>query len=118
VGLIGVLLTRGHPTIIYPEQVLTFRVEQPVLISTERAPQSFRPVEPEDYQTGYQASRPMTMRPGCGPYGCPPPAYGAPYAPYPYYGPAFAPYYWGPSFAFYYGPRYWGPGFYVGRWRR
>src|SRR5271169_5480654 len=29
VGIIGVLLTRGHPTIIYPESVLTFRIEAP-----------------------------------------------------------------------------------------
>src|SRR4029079_18072366 len=48
-GTLGVLLTRGHPTVIYPESVLTFRVEQPITISTERAPQAFRYVEPDEY---------------------------------------------------------------------
>src|ERR1700736_4293862 len=75
-GLLGVLLTRGHPTIIYPEQVLTFRVEAPITIATDRAPQAFRWVEPEDYNQGLQASRPMTPRPPCGPYGCRPTLYG------------------------------------------
>src|SRR5262249_4082725 len=50
VGVVGVLLTRGHPSIIYPESVLTFRIEQPVAISTEHAPYAFRMVEPTDYQ--------------------------------------------------------------------
>lgn len=114
-GLIGVLLTRGHPTVVYPEQMLTFRVEQPVTIATDRAPQAFRYVEPEDYNQGLQASRPMSPRP----YGRPPSLYGGGY-PYPYYygGPGFYPY-WGPSFAFVYGPRFYGPGrYYGGRWRR
>ena len=121
VGILGVLLTRGQPTILYPEQVLTFRVEQPVMIATERAPQAFRWVEPEDYNQGLQASRPMTPRPACGPYGCPPPSLyggGYPYAPYPYYGYGYGVYpYWGPSFGFYYGPRFYGRGYYRG-WRR
>ncbi len=30
-GVVGVLLTRGRPTIIYPESVLTFRIEAPVI---------------------------------------------------------------------------------------
>jgi hypothetical protein len=120
VGVLGVLLTRGHPTIIYPEQVLTFRVEAPVVVATDRAPQAFRAVEPEDYQQGLQASRPMRQRPPA-PYGYPGPAPYAPYGPYPYaYGPAYYPYpYWGPSVAFFYGPRFYGPGFYFhGRFRR
>src|SRR5579864_2537256 len=49
-GIIGVLLTRGHPTIIYPESVLTFRIDNPVVVSTDRAPQAFRYVGPGDYQ--------------------------------------------------------------------
>jgi hypothetical protein len=103
VGTIGVLLTRGHPTVIGPESVLTFRVEAPVLISTDRAPQAFRFVEPGDY------NRPANLqaRPG------PPPVrpyygYGYPYAPYygagyGYYGPG---YYWGPSVYFGFGGRF------------
>src|ERR1017187_2797841 len=30
VGIVGVLLTRGHATVVYPETVLTFRVDSPV----------------------------------------------------------------------------------------
>ena len=40
-GVVGVLVTRGHPTIIYPESQLTFRLAKPVTFSTERAPQAF-----------------------------------------------------------------------------
>src|SRR6202012_2142290 len=29
-GILGVLLTRGRPTVVYPESVLTFRVDSPV----------------------------------------------------------------------------------------
>ena len=38
---VGVLVTRGHPTVIYPEAQLTFRLAKPVTFSTERAPQAF-----------------------------------------------------------------------------
>lgn len=106
VGIVGVLLTRGHPTIVGPESVLTFRVEQPVTISTEHAPQAFRFVEPGEYNA---PPRLQTRGPGPGPgpgYGAPPPAYyyGAGY-PYPYYYPY--PYFWGG----FYGPGFfWGPG--------
>ena len=108
VGLIGVLLTRGRPTLIYPEQVLTFRLEAPVTVSTERAPQAFRYVEPGDYQQADLQRRgpPPTMRmAGPAPY-----YYGAA-APY-YYGPGYYPGYWGPGIGFYYGG-----GYYRG-WRR
>ena len=106
VGTIGVLLTRGRPTIIGPESVLTFRVEAPVTIATDRAPQAFRFVEPGDY------NRPASLqsRPG------PPPV-----RPYPGYAYPYAPYYYGPGYA-YYGPGYyWGPSVYFGfggRFRR
>lgn len=98
---VGVLLTRGHPTIIYPESVLTFRLEQPVTISTTTAPQTFRPVQPQDYQMAAPA-RMMTRGPG---YPPPPglmPAY--------YYGPGYYPYYypyWGPFYGgVFFGPRF------------
>ena len=67
-GIIGVLLTRGRPTYITPEQVLTFRVENPIVISTDRAPQAFRYVGPGDYQSA--PSRPYAPR-------SPAPYYGA-----------------------------------------
>ena len=49
-GIAGVLLTRGAPAVIYPETLLSFRVEAPVSISTDRAPQAFRYVDPNEYQ--------------------------------------------------------------------
>jgi hypothetical protein len=105
---VGVLLTRGHPTIIYPESILTFRIEQPVTISTANAPQTFRPVEPADYQMA-PAPRMMTRGPGYPPPPVVPAYYYGGY--YPYYG---YPYYWGPAFygGFYFGPR----GFIGQRW--
>lgn len=108
-GTIAVLLTRGHETVIYPESVLTFRLEAPVTISTERAPQAFRWVEREDYDRPNElVSRPTLVRGGCGPYGC------QPSAPY-YYGAPWSPYYYGPGIGFYYGPRfYYRGGFYFG----
>jgi hypothetical protein len=85
----GVLLTRGKPTIIPPEDVLTFRLENPVTISTVRSNVAFRPVTSQDYAQAKPAGvRPRLVRP------YPPPPYGyyaypyGPYAygPYPYYG--------------------------------
>ena len=46
---IGVLLTRGRATEVYPETELTFRLASPVTISTDRAPQAFRYVISNDY---------------------------------------------------------------------
>jgi hypothetical protein len=106
VGIVGVLLTRGHATVIYPEQVLTFRLEAPVTIAAERSSQAFRYVEPEDYNQTYDADGGGQMAPRgpCGPYGCRP-------APYPYYYGAAYPY-WGPGIGLYYGPRFYGGGFF------
>ena len=112
-GLAGVLLTRGHPSIVDPESILTFRIEAPVTISTVRAPQAFRWVEPGDYERtpALQQRRPSLARAGCGGYGCG--GYGG------YFGPSYYPYwgnYWGPGFGVYYGPRYfYGRGFNYGR---
>jgi hypothetical protein len=136
-GAVGVLVTRGHPTVILPESVLTFRIAQPVTFSTDRAPQAFAyvnevpPGQPMRPQQGPQYGRQYGPQDGpqsdnqngpptgyqnygddCGPNGCPqptpPPYYYAPY-PYPYY---YYPYYWGPGFSFWYGPRYGGYGYY------
>jgi hypothetical protein len=104
-GVVGVLVTRGRPTVIYPESQLTFRLAQPVTFSTERAPQAFVDARTLDTQ--------RAAAPGP-PQGPPPPGYmGGPY-PYPppyYYGP-YSPYYWGPSFGFFWGPGFYGRGFY------
>lgn len=97
---IGVLVTRGNATVVYPETVLTFRLEQPLTVSTARAPQAFRPVTQGDYE------RRDFLRQG------PPPA--PAYAPY-YIG-YYPPYFYGPGVFFYSGPAFYhGRGFYR-RW--
>jgi hypothetical protein len=98
-GIIGVILTRNHPTVVYPETALTFRVEAPVVINTTRAPQAFRYVGPEEY------NHPVETRMGPRPVG---PAPG--YFNGPGYYPPYYPYYYGPSLVV-----GWGPGFFYGR---
>ncbi len=49
-GLAGILTTRGQPTEIYAETVLTFRLEAPLAIFTPQSQQAFHPVTPEDYE--------------------------------------------------------------------
>ena len=61
-GLIGVLVTRGQPSVIYPEQVLTFRIEQPETVSTERSPQAFRYVQPGEYSQPAYGQGPLMAR--------------------------------------------------------
>ena len=108
-GTVGVLVTRGRPTIVYPESQLTFRLAQPVTFSTARAPQAF--VDARSLNTqGASAQVPPPAYRGCPADGCapyPPPYYYGPYGPYPYY--------WGPDFGFYFGPRFYSHGFY-GPW--
>lgn len=112
VGIIGVLVTRGHPSVLYPEQVLTFRIEAPLTIATTNSPQAFRYVQPGEYDRPDYGPQPP---PQMGYYaGAPYPAVVAP-APY-YYGypyPAYAygwgyPYYWGGGFSLFLGGRYYG----------
>ena len=101
-GTVGVLLTRGHPTVIYPESELTFRLESPVVVSTAKDPDAFHYVVEDAYAQESAVQKPAPPPPSlCNGYGCPPPPYyyyGAPY--YPYYG------FFGP--AFYFGPRFYG----------
>jgi len=99
-GSAGVLLTRGRPTEVYPESMVTFRLGAPVAISTAQASAAFHYASQEDYgmpgaQTRMAQGPP---RPGVGPMGAayaPYPGY-APYYPYPY--PYYSPYYYGPGF--------------------
>jgi hypothetical protein len=115
-GLAGVLLTRNHPTVVYPETPLTFAVDAQAVISTTRAPQAFRFVGPEDFDQ-QPVNAQLRPRPA------PRPVYGAPYGPYAYPAPypypypyAYAPYpYWGPSVGVVVGGG-WGWGRW-GRWR-
>ena len=92
VSTIGVLVTRGKPTVLYPEMMLTFRLEGPLTVSVAHSG-AFRPARREDnvQPALYPRSPPRLI---------PPPYYGG------YYYPS---YYWGPSYGFY------GRGFYR-RW--
>ena len=115
---VGVLLTRGRATVIYPETLLTFRLSAPVTISTEHAPQAFQMVGPGGYigangggyGRGPSAQGAPLPRSGwnCLGYGWPAPPVAN--APAPYYYPY--PYGYWPSFTFWYGPRFYGRGFY------
>jgi len=93
-GLVGVLLTRGRATVVYPEAVLTFRIDTPLNVDLARAPQAFRYVGPDEYDRPVQTT--VARRP--------PPAR---VAPYPYYSPY--PYYGGWGYPYGYGYGY-GPG--------
>jgi hypothetical protein len=86
-GIIGVLTTRNHPSVIYPETALTFQIQSPLTIATGNAPAAFRYVGPEDYN--HPATQRTVQRPGYSYYG---------------YSPYYYPYY----------PYYWGPGLYLG----
>jgi hypothetical protein len=106
---VGVLLTRGRPTEIYPETMLTFRLQTPVSISTAHAAAAFHYADQEDYGTNNGAQpriaqqgppRPVGPRVGVGVGG-----YG-PYGPYPYYSPYYSPYYYGGGFSVFVGPGY------------
>ncbi len=82
---IGVLLTRGRATEVYPEETLTFRTMDPLTISTERSSLAFVPVRQEDYAPDTQPRQPTLARrrPGYGGY-----PYPYPYPPY-LYGPGY-----------------------------
>jgi hypothetical protein len=101
-GVVGVLVTRGHPTVIYPESQLTFRLAKPVTFSTGKAPQAFLDASTLNQRAGGPGPR----------QGPPPPGYQGGPGPYPppyYYGPYY-PYYWGPSIGFFYGGGFYGRG--------
>ncbi|HEY3441861.1 MAG TPA: hypothetical protein VGK29_13950 [Paludibaculum sp.] len=102
---IGVLVTRGHATEVYPEALITFRLLEPLTVSTERAVAAFRPAAEGDYETRLEqrpAVRVVQRAPlylGLG-YG-----YG-----FPYY---YSPFWYGPGFG-YYGGSYYRGGYYGG----
>jgi hypothetical protein len=108
---IGVLFTRGRPTVVYPEQVLSFRLDTPITIDNTEA---FQPPsqQPEYNGNGNGPARRPDPGPGYG-YGAPGPGYAYP-PPYPpaYYGAWYPPYGYG------YGPNFYfstGPGFFYFR---
>ena len=106
-GIGAVLLTRGHPTVLEPEEQLSFRLVDPVRIDTTQGQQAFLPVTQRDFEAGQTEHRGAhhvaTGYPG--PYGYPCGYYGPCYA-YPGY---FYPGYVG--FGFYDGWG-WGRGYY------
>jgi hypothetical protein len=116
-GLIGVLLTRGNPTVVYPESTMTFRLDRAIDVDTSHSPQAFRYADAQDYGGQGPASHstynsaPLPAPPAYAPY--PAPAY-APYpayTPYPAYGYAY------PGFSVYVGPGYY-HGYYRGGYYR
>ena len=102
-GLVGVLVTPGKPTVMPAETLLTFRLEAPLNIDTQRGQMAFHPVTQEDY--GRVAGDDQQQRPVV-------PAY-PPQVPYyyaPFYGGwgfypsvAFAGFYGGPGYGYYRG---------------
>jgi hypothetical protein len=91
-GIAGIMSTPGKPTTISPETVLSFRLQNPVTISTVNSQFAFQPVSQSDLNSRPRQNRPQMARPG------PPPYYGYPYAyGYPYgYGYGY-PYGWYPT---------------------
>lgn len=113
-GIAGVLTTRGRPTEIYPETMLTFRLEDPVTISTQQSQQAFRPVTQDDYYDRGVSNPPRSFRadayPPQQPYYYPPYYWAGAYPPPGYFG-YYGYYGFGPGL--YMAPRvYFGPGFY------
>jgi hypothetical protein len=101
-GIGAVLLTRGRPTILEPEEQLSFRLVDPVRVDTTQSQQAFQPVTQQDFDGGKLERRgPRRVADGY-PY---PGPYGYPCG---YYGPCYAY----PSFVGFYSGWGWGPGFY------
>lgn len=88
---IGVLVTRGRTTVVYPEDTLIFRTMVPVTISTDAAQQAFRMVRQEDYEPTLQRRAAVRRAP-------PPPYYNGYGRPWPY---SYDPYFYGPSLFIY-----------------
>jgi hypothetical protein len=110
-GAIGVLFTRGHPTVVEPETLLTFRVMAPVTIETNNAPETFRFANSTDYPHAQPQPQQVVAYPALPAYSYPYHVYYAPayYPYYPYYNPFYGyPYFYGPSFSFFLGY----PGYY------
>jgi len=118
----GVLLTPGRPTVMPPETLLTFRLQEPITVNTQKSQLAFQPVSQQDYAQAAGPPQQQQRPPAAPPFAYPPPPgpYPYPYYPYPY---AAGPYWpgWGfypgvsfiGSFGGYGRPGYWARG---GRW--
>jgi hypothetical protein len=106
-GIAGVLLTPGRPTVMPSETLLTFRLQEPITVNTQRGAVAFLPVGQQDYASG----APQLQQRQVAPAYPPGPAY--PYAALPYWGG------WGfypaVSFVGYYG-NYGHGGYHGGHW--
>ncbi len=108
---IGVLMTRGRATEVYPETPITFRILQPVTIDTSRSAEVFRPAQQGDYASTRQLQQRVVQPAPASPW------YAGWGWGYPYYG--YYPGYWGPGIGLYYGGwgRGWGGGWGGRHWR-
>ena len=111
-GIAGVLLTPGRPTVMPSETLLTFRLQEPIAVNTERSSVAYLPVNQQDYASAPPQMEQRPVAPVYPPGAAYPYAYPYPYAVWPYWGG------WGfyPSVSFigYYGGGYgWGHG---GHW--
>ena len=92
-GVIGAMATPGRPTVIAPETLLTFRLQSPISVSTERSSFAFQPVTQQQDQDAYADNNRQQNGPGRPGYAPPQPGYAQPgYAPPP---PAYYGYYYG-----------------------
>src|SRR6202521_4416010 len=100
-GIGAVLLTRGRPTVLHPEEQLSFRLVDPVRIDTTRSQQAFQAVNQQDFDGGRMERRGPRRAAG---------AYPGPYYGYTcsYYGSCFAY----PGYVGFYSSWGFGPGFY------
>jgi len=114
-GIAGVLLTPGKPTVMPSETLLTFRLQAPLVVDTQRSSVAFLPVNQGDYANAAPQLQQRPVAPAYPPGPVYPYGYPYPYAAWPYWGGwgfyptvSFIGYYGG------YGHRYgWGHG---GHW--
>ncbi len=99
-GIGAVLLTRGRPTVLHPEEQLSFRLVDPIKIDTTQSQQAFLPVTQQDMDGGRLERR--------GPHHVAGGYAGPGSYPCGYYGPCYAY----PGYVGFYSGWGWGPGFY------
>ena len=114
-GGVGIAAAKGRPSEVYPETMLTFRMEAPLTISTAQSAGAFHYSDQEDYGQNGPGPQPRMAVGGPRPVGPPMGVYGGPY---PYYDPYYSPYYYGGGFSVFVGPRFYGGGRYYRGFRR
>ncbi len=122
-GIIGVLASNGHATVVYPETLLTFETTNTVGIDTSYAPQAFHAVDPSVYAQNAEPQLQPPPRYEQAVETAPPVVAPAPVVvtspivyPYPYsvYGacdPYWYPYCYAPGIRIFIGGRYYRPWF-------